>query len=92
MRLQEQRRVRRPQGEVFEYTADFDNIGGLKSRAPVKSAGVVVGRVPGEALRADEHPHRPGAGDAGGHGGARYQRRGPRLQGASGSRPPARGW
>jgi len=26
MRLQEQRRVRRPQGDVFEYTADFDNI------------------------------------------------------------------
>ena len=26
-------------------TADFDNIGGLKARAAVKSAGVVVGRV-----------------------------------------------
>jgi carbon monoxide dehydrogenase subunit G len=26
MRLQEQRRVHRPQDEVFEYTADFDNI------------------------------------------------------------------
>jgi len=26
MRLQEQRRVRRPQHEVFEYTADLDNI------------------------------------------------------------------
>ncbi|MHB1091342.1 outer membrane lipid asymmetry maintenance protein MlaD [Thiobacillus sp.] len=29
----------------YEVTADFQNIGGLKSRAPVKSAGVVVGRV-----------------------------------------------
>lgn len=31
--------------ESYELSADFDNIGGLKSRAPVKSAGVVVGRV-----------------------------------------------
>ena len=29
---------------------DFDNIGGLKVRAPVKSAGVVVGRVDGIGL------------------------------------------
>ncbi len=29
----------------YEVTADFLNIGGLKPRAPVKSAGVVVGRV-----------------------------------------------
>lgn len=29
----------------YSITADFDNIGGLKVRAPVKSAGVVVGRV-----------------------------------------------
>lgn len=29
----------------YEVTAKFDNIGGLKTRAPVKSAGVVVGRV-----------------------------------------------
>lgn len=32
-------------GESYEVTANFDNIGGLKPRAPVKSAGVVVGRV-----------------------------------------------
>jgi len=32
-------------GESYQLTAQFDNIGGLKSRAPVKSAGVVVGRV-----------------------------------------------
>ena len=29
----------------YTITAEFDNIGGLKVRAPVKSAGVVVGRV-----------------------------------------------
>ncbi len=29
----------------YSVTARFDNIGGLKARAPVKSAGVVVGRV-----------------------------------------------
>jgi len=32
---------------TYKLTADFDNIGGLKPRAPVKSAGVVVGRVAG---------------------------------------------
>jgi phospholipid/cholesterol/gamma-HCH transport system substrate-binding protein len=31
--------------ESYELVALFDNIGGLKQRAPVKSAGVVVGRV-----------------------------------------------
>jgi phospholipid/cholesterol/gamma-HCH transport system substrate-binding protein len=31
--------------ETYPVTAKFDNIGGLKPRAPVKSAGVVVGRV-----------------------------------------------
>jgi phospholipid/cholesterol/gamma-HCH transport system substrate-binding protein len=29
----------------YEVTAKFDNIGGLKPRAAVKSAGVVIGRV-----------------------------------------------
>lgn len=32
-------------GPSYEVRASFDNIGGLKVRAPVKSAGVVVGRV-----------------------------------------------
>ena len=32
-------------GASYQLIAQFDNIGGLKSRAPVKSAGVVVGRV-----------------------------------------------
>jgi phospholipid/cholesterol/gamma-HCH transport system substrate-binding protein len=31
--------------ETYPLTAKFDNIGGLKVRAPVKSAGVPVGRV-----------------------------------------------
>ena len=31
--------------DSYEVVAHFENIGGLKSRAPVKSAGVVVGRV-----------------------------------------------
>lgn len=32
-------------GKTYALSAAFDNIGGLKVRAPVKSAGVVVGRV-----------------------------------------------
>ena len=32
-------------GDTYAIQARFDNIGGLKVRAPVKSAGVVVGRV-----------------------------------------------
>ncbi|MEQ1661191.1 MAG: outer membrane lipid asymmetry maintenance protein MlaD [Thiobacillus sp.] len=31
--------------DSYVVVAHFDNIGGLKARAPVKSAGVVVGRV-----------------------------------------------
>lgn len=31
--------------DSYPLVAQFDNIGGLKPRAPVKSAGVVVGRV-----------------------------------------------
>ena len=31
--------------ETYQVSARFDNIGGLKARAAVKSAGVVVGRV-----------------------------------------------
>lgn len=33
------------QGETYVLTARFDDLGGLKIKAPVKSAGVVVGRV-----------------------------------------------
>ena len=32
-------------GDTYSLTAYFDNIGGLKVRAPVRSAGVTVGRV-----------------------------------------------
>jgi phospholipid/cholesterol/gamma-HCH transport system substrate-binding protein len=32
-------------GEIYHLQAKFDNIGGLKVRSPVKSAGVVVGRI-----------------------------------------------
>ena len=32
-------------GETYSVTARFDNIGGLKPRAPVRSAGVTVGRI-----------------------------------------------
>ncbi len=32
-------------GDTYTLTARFDNIGGLKARAPVRSAGVSVGRV-----------------------------------------------
>jgi len=35
---------------TYRVQAEFDNIGGLKVRAPVKSAGVVVGRVEAIAL------------------------------------------
>lgn len=34
----------------YRLEANFDNIGGLKLRAPVKAAGVVVGRVEGVRL------------------------------------------
>lgn len=43
-------------GETYALQARFDNIGGLKVRAPVKSAGVVVGRV-GE-IRFDPENYR----------------------------------
>jgi phospholipid/cholesterol/gamma-HCH transport system substrate-binding protein len=36
----------------YHLEANFDNIGGLKLRAPVKAAGVVVGRV--ESVRLDQ--------------------------------------
>jgi phospholipid/cholesterol/gamma-HCH transport system substrate-binding protein len=41
---------------TYAVEAAFDNIGGLKARAPVKSAGVVVGRVGG--IRFDSHSYR----------------------------------
>ncbi|MEO8807199.1 MAG: outer membrane lipid asymmetry maintenance protein MlaD [Burkholderiaceae bacterium] len=37
-------------GDTYTLVAKFDNIGGLKVRAPVRSAGVTVGRVASIAL------------------------------------------
>ncbi|MEO8164395.1 MAG: outer membrane lipid asymmetry maintenance protein MlaD [Betaproteobacteria bacterium] len=42
--------------DSYRVIAEFDNIGGLKVRAPVKSAGVVVGRV--DAIALDTHNFR----------------------------------
>jgi len=39
-------------GDTYSLTARFDNIGGLKVRAPIRSAGVNVGRVTGISLDA----------------------------------------
>ena len=41
---------------TYQVTAKFDNIGGLKSRAAVKSAGVVVGRV--ESINFDDKSYQ----------------------------------
>lgn len=38
-------------GETYTVKAAFENIGGLKPRAPIKSAGVVIGRI--ESIRFD---------------------------------------
>ncbi|MCM5571805.1 outer membrane lipid asymmetry maintenance protein MlaD [Burkholderiaceae bacterium FT117] len=43
-------------GPTYEATAQFDNIGGLKPRAAVRSAGVVVGRV--ASIRFDDQSYR----------------------------------
>ena len=37
-------------GNTYAVEARFDNIGGLKARAPVRSAGVNVGRITGISL------------------------------------------
>jgi phospholipid/cholesterol/gamma-HCH transport system substrate-binding protein len=37
-------------GDTYSLTARFDNIGGLKVRAPVRTAGVTVGRITGISL------------------------------------------
>ncbi len=41
--------------QTYQVNARFANIGGLKLRAPVKSAGVVVGRVSGIRFDADTY-------------------------------------
>ncbi|KZE33330.1 phospholipid/cholesterol/gamma-HCH transport system substrate-binding protein [Crenobacter luteus] len=42
--------------QTYPLVAEFDNIGGLKAKAPVKSAGVVVGRV--AAIELDAQSYR----------------------------------
>lgn len=42
-------------GDTYMVTAAFENIGGLKPRAPVKSAGVVIGRV--DSIHFDNENH-----------------------------------
>ena len=42
-------------GETYMVSARFDNIGGLKVRSPVKSAGVTVGRVKAIVLETDTY-------------------------------------
>ncbi|NHN35774.1 outer membrane lipid asymmetry maintenance protein MlaD [Pseudomaricurvus alcaniphilus] len=42
-------------GSVYTVKAEFDNIGGLKVRAPVKSAGVTIGRVSAISYDAEQH-------------------------------------
>lgn len=39
-----------PGGDFYTLTASFENIGGLKERAPVTMAGVRIGRVSGIAV------------------------------------------
>jgi phospholipid/cholesterol/gamma-HCH transport system substrate-binding protein len=43
-------------GQSYTVEAAFDNLGGLKARAPVKSAGVLVGRV--NSIRFDPQSFR----------------------------------
>jgi phospholipid/cholesterol/gamma-HCH transport system substrate-binding protein len=42
--------------KTYQVTAKFDNAGGLKPKAAVKSAGVVVGRI--EAIRFDDKSYQ----------------------------------
>ncbi|TNF55070.1 MAG: outer membrane lipid asymmetry maintenance protein MlaD [Burkholderiales bacterium] len=42
-------------GDTYTVQARFDNIGGLKTRAPVRSAGVYVGRVTSVTLDAETY-------------------------------------
>ncbi len=45
-------------GQTYTVYAKFDNVGNLKVRAPVKSAGVVVGRVARVSLDKDDYRAR----------------------------------
>lgn len=41
--------------DTYSIKASFDNIGGLKAKAPIKSAGVVIGRVTDISLDTKRH-------------------------------------
>ncbi|KZN51193.1 outer membrane lipid asymmetry maintenance protein MlaD [Pseudoalteromonas luteoviolacea] len=41
-------------GEIYTLQAKFDNIGSLKTRAPIKVGGVVIGRVDGIQIHPEE--------------------------------------
>jgi phospholipid/cholesterol/gamma-HCH transport system substrate-binding protein len=41
-------------GETYHLNAKFDNIGSLKTRAPIKVGGVVIGRVDGISIHPQE--------------------------------------
>ncbi|GLS14687.1 MULTISPECIES: outer membrane lipid asymmetry maintenance protein MlaD [Hydrogenophaga] len=43
-------------GDTYTVQARFDNIGGLKNRSPVRSAGVTVGRV--SSITLDPHTYQ----------------------------------
>ena len=45
-------------GSTYALYAEFDNIGGLKVKAPIKSSGVVVGRVTGIELNPETYRAR----------------------------------
>ena len=45
-------------GATYSLYAEFDNIGGLKVKAPIKSSGVVVGRVTKIELNQDSYRAR----------------------------------
>lgn len=45
-------------GPTYSLYAEFDNIGGLKVKAPIKSSGVVVGRVAKIELNPDNYRAR----------------------------------
>lgn len=47
-----------PASSSYALIADFENIGGLKPRAPIKSAGVVVGRVTNITLDSERYVAR----------------------------------
>ncbi|MBY0444368.1 MAG: outer membrane lipid asymmetry maintenance protein MlaD, partial [Burkholderiales bacterium] len=47
-----------PTSNSYELIANFENVGGLKARAPVKSAGVLVGRVSSITLDTERYVAR----------------------------------